>query len=498
MTGDANDGERAEGMRQASHDSCTSTRTAAQERGHGRNFAWLRSHLGAFAVVALCGVFFAMAGGPWREVAHDFFGRSNPFWVREDFTAFYAAGHIVGSGLGSHLYDPGTMRAAEYAAAGRQVGGTGLLMYFNPPFFALLYWPLSHLSLQQAYQAWMLFSVGLLALNSWLLVRLTPGLSRRWHVVLITGYLTLYPVTFGLRLGQFSLILQASWAAGALLLEQRRDRWAGLALAPLLIKPELLIPAGLFILVKRHWGTFITLVPMALAAIVVSVAMVGLATAIHYPGFVLGSTASNGNGVAPNLMVDYSGAIAAAFGNGASVARPLVSTVLAVLSLGAVALLAGQRWAPGARASVSGWLPVRGVERAFRVEWLAISLAAVLCDPHLYLQDTIIVVPAAVALLAALPVRARNRFVIVLAIGWAIQRVALYPNQHLHLDLFALFLTAMLVVLLVQTSRARLGRRSEAIRRRRQREHPRVERSGERQRDPRVAVELGDGAGGSG
>src|SRR6185437_16822916 len=87
----------------------------------------------------------------------------------------------------------------------------------------------THLSLQQAYQLWTVFSIGLLALNSWLLLRLTPGLSRRWQVVLVLGYLTLYPVTFGLRLGQFSLLLQASWAAGALLLEQRRDRWAGLA-----------------------------------------------------------------------------------------------------------------------------------------------------------------------------------------------------------------------------------------------------------------------------
>ena len=109
--------------------------------------------------LGICFVLLVVGAGPWRELVHDFFGRTNPFWVREDFTAFYAAGHIVGSGMASRLYDTETIRAAEHLAAGRQVGGSGLLMYFNPPFFALAYWPLTHVSLQQAYQIWTVFSL---------------------------------------------------------------------------------------------------------------------------------------------------------------------------------------------------------------------------------------------------------------------------------------------------------------------------------------------------
>ena len=502
MTAEANNRERDRGRQRGRGDSTNSTEGAETAGNRARAFARLATRREAIAAFGICLVFLAAGAGPWREVAHDFFGRTHPFWVREDFTAFYAAGHVVGSGMASHLYDTETIRAAEHLAAGRQVGGSGLLMYFNPPFFALVYWPLTHLSLQQAYQLWTVFSIGLLALNSWLLLRLTPGLSRRWQVVLVLGYLTLYPVTFGLRLGQFSLLLQASWAAGALLLEQRRDRWAGLAFAPLLIKPELLIPVGIFILAKRRWQTLATLVPIALAAVAGSVAMVGVPTALQYPAFVLGSTASNGNGVAPNLMIDYSGAIAATLGHGASITRPLASTALAVASLAAVALLANERRGAGRSGSglaASGAPAPGGVDRDFRIEWLAVSLAAVLSDPHLYLQDTVIVVPAALALLPALHGAARNQFALVLAFGWGIQRLALYPNDHLHVDLFALLLTAMLFVLLAKAWHAPRWKRAERPERLgRRAEQPRLERSGERALEPVGIVELGDGAGGSG
>ncbi|MGH2633729.1 MAG: glycosyltransferase family 87 protein, partial [Tepidiformaceae bacterium] len=312
----------------------------------------------------------------------------------------------------------------------------------------------------------------------------------------VTGYLTLYPLTFGLRLGQFSLILQASWAAGALLLEQRRDRWAGLAFSPLLIKPELLIPVGLFVLVKRRWQSVATLLPIALGAALVSVAIVGVGTAIQYPGFVLGSTATNGAGVAPNLMVDYSGAIAASFGHGASVTRPLASAALAVLSLGAVALLAGNRWGRGVRHARAGRLGSEAAGTGFRVEWLAVSLAALLCDPHLYLQDTIIVVPAAAALLAALQGSARNQFAAVLLLGWGIERLALYPNDHLHINLFALFLTAMLVVLLAKAWPRRTAHQRARIDRLPARTaHLRAGAPGERSREPHGTAEVGSEGG---
>ncbi|MGH2634310.1 MAG: hypothetical protein ACRDG3_12935, partial [Tepidiformaceae bacterium] len=159
MTAEANDRTRDRGKQRGRGGSSKRTPKTGRVAGAAGALTRLASRRATLIALTCCCVLLAVGSGPWREVVYDFFGRTNPFWVREDFTAFYAAGHVVGSGLGAHLYDAETMRAAEHAAAGRQVGGSGLLMYFNPPFFALLYWPLTHVSLQQAYQIWMVFSV---------------------------------------------------------------------------------------------------------------------------------------------------------------------------------------------------------------------------------------------------------------------------------------------------------------------------------------------------
>ena len=64
-----------------------------------------------------------------------------------------------------------------------------------------------------------------------------------------------------LQLGQFSMILLVSWLSSYVLLRDGRDRAAGVALAPLLIKPELLLPVAALLLWKRRSGAFATLLP---------------------------------------------------------------------------------------------------------------------------------------------------------------------------------------------------------------------------------------------
>ena len=404
---------------------CQSREAAGARFAHWRN---------ATIAGVVCLVFLVAGAGPWLETLHDFMGRSHPFWVREDFTAFYAAGKVVASGLGTHLYEAATMRAAEYAAAGRQVGGTGLLLYFNPPFFAWLFSFLTHLSLQQAYQGWMAFNLLVLAFNCWLLVRISAGLPRCGQLALVIGYLTLYPVTYGLRLGQFSLILQASWATGALLLEQGHDEWSGAAFAPLLIKPEILVPVGLFLVWKGRYRPFVTLLPVMLVAVLVSLFVVGIHGAAGYPGFLVHSIGADGGGVAPNLMVNWTGLIAATAGQGSSFATLLFASALGLLSLGAVAAVT-RRSAPSTAPQA-------------RLEWLALTTAAMLADPHIYLQDAIIVVPALAGVLSQAASSSRASFGAAMVVGWAIHRLGLYPNQYLHADLAAAFLVGVLVVTL--------------------------------------------------
>ena len=394
---------------------------------------WLERHVLLSAWTCALGLtvaFLAGGAGPWTQAIADFFGKRDPFWVREDFTAFYAAGRLVNEGLASRVYDLPLVGWVEHVAAHGPVGGTGTLPYFNPPFFALPFAPLAHLSLQQAYQVWTVCCLILLAANCVILWRLAHPLATQWRIAIVAGYLTLYPLLFGLRLGQFSLLLQLSIALAFVCLRGGRDRLAGASLSLLLIKPELLLPFVVYVAVKRNRRAFETLIPITVAAVIVSVAMVGIREALDYPGYLIRSTTVNAAGVAPDLMINWSGIGAASFGNGASMLRPVLAGISGVAGLFAVFYLCRRR------SSRDG--------AYFAMEWLALVIATMLADPHFYLQDTIMVVPVAVASLAALDDVARALGGAAMTIMWGVERLALYPNQSMDVNLFAVGLALCL------------------------------------------------------
>lgn len=363
-----------------------------------RRWPLLPSVLAAVGLAACGGAF-------WLQVGADFFGRRAPFWVSEDFTAFYSAGQLVAHGAGRLLYHPAVVGAAERAAAGHPVGGSGVLAYFNPPFFALLFLPLSRFSLGQAFQIWTLFNLTLVGVNAWLLWQIALPLERRWRLVLIIGFFALYPVTYSLRVGQFSLLLAAGAGAAYLFLLHRQERAAGLALALLLIKPELLLPIMLFLAWKRRWHVFETLVPAIIVAAVASIAMIGWQSAISYPSYLLHSTVWRGNGVGAALMFGWNGLLALTWRQGP---RPFEALIAGVLSLAGLAL-AAYAW--------RGRL--RFASARFSGQWLLLIGATLLADPHLYLQDTVVVAPAVAAFLARSHA-SRRRTAVGLVMGWLV------------------------------------------------------------------------------
>jgi len=303
----------------------------------------------------------------------------------------------------------------------------------------------------------------LLVANAALLWRLAKPLANPWRVAILAGYLTLYPLLFGLRLGQFSLILQLSIALGFICLRDGRDRLAGVSLALLLIKPELLIPVAVYLAVKRKRRAFETLAPITVAAVAISIVMVGMDTALGYPAYLLRSTTVNAAGVAPDLMINWSGVAAASFGNGDSVARPLVAGVAGAATLGLVLYLALRA-------------PQRNT-RYFAMEWTALVIATVMADPHFYLQDTIMVVPVAVAALATMDDFGRAVGGVTMTTMWGIERLALYPNQFMSVNLFAIGLALCLFGTLVWMWRQALGLPAQSRARRRAIERARMARA---------------------
>ncbi len=92
----------------------------------------------------------------------------------------------------------------------------------------------------------------------------------------------------------------------------------------------------------------------------------------------------------------------------------------------------------------------------YALQWLLLTLATVLVDPHLYLQDTVLVAPAAVAVLGVTRRERRTRVLAVMLCGWALLALGIIPNERLHVDAFALYMATTGAAVLVWERRRRL------------------------------------------
>jgi alpha-1,2-mannosyltransferase len=163
------------------------------------------------------------------------------YQVRNDFRLAYGVA-LLGINHGyAQLYDP-----AAQAAAVRDLGpGFNPQPFISPPPLAWLVTPLLTLPFQIALLVWTALLLAALLLT-WRL--LAPGgrLTSLAHLVLLLG---LFPVAFGVMVGQPGALVAAAVASAWWLVRRDRPVWAGLVLSLLILKPQvaLLVPACLLI-----------------------------------------------------------------------------------------------------------------------------------------------------------------------------------------------------------------------------------------------------------
>ncbi len=389
-------------------------------------------------IVLVCMVVIAATGAAIVAAAHAP-GLFGPLagWsgYRKDFTAFYTASSMLASGSGGAIYRTDVIARYETQFAGHPVGDAGFMGYLNLPFFAAALTPLTLLSLERAYQVWTALCAALLAVDVWMLWRLAASLPRRTRIVLAVGFLTFLPVADGLLLGQVSLILLTGWMAAFLLMRSGHDAWAGVALTALLLKPELLLPLLLLLAIKRRWHVLLGFAPFAACAVLASIPLVGLEATARYPAYVLSSANWPANAAGANAMFDWNGIVAMVWHQPAAV--PAARLVVAVLSLASIVGLCYAwrgRFAPQSR--------------RFAPQWMALTVVTVLVDPHLYLQDSVLLALPAIALFIDAPLRDRALVGWMLAVAWAIVALGPLPNERLHVNLFALYLVVAAAVVM--------------------------------------------------
>lgn len=156
-----------------------------------------------------------------------------------DFSSYYTAGRLVLDGQADALYQVapqdsilGDATDGPWAGAGRSAGVPRQHYYIYPPFFAILFAPLSMLSYAAALEVWLALDLALLALFMFLYSK-TRGedLTFAEKAFMVAAALFEFlPLIWAMAIGQTSLIVLALLAGTLLTWKRGRDVAAGVLL----------------------------------------------------------------------------------------------------------------------------------------------------------------------------------------------------------------------------------------------------------------------------
>ncbi len=295
----------------------------------------------------------------------------------QDFIQFYISARLITQGRTNQLFDQQVaydeMRAIIDQAGDHRPTRVRLPTVYGPQV-GLLFVPLAHLSFPAAARVWAALTVLLYFGCVYLAWRLCPNLSEHAGVVLIAA-IAFPPFYHFFVRGQISVLLLACFTAAALAFRAKRDWLAGFALGLLVFKPQFLVAIPAVLLLSGAWralaGTLIsTAAQLAFTWTVVgsSVMRAYLDTMLHMSRWI--GTAE------PGLAAIQMHSLRAFWT--LLIPWPELALIPYVVSSIAVIVIAAAIWRS------SSALPVR---------FSALTLAAVLVNPHLFVYDLVVLIP---------------------------------------------------------------------------------------------------------
>jgi len=158
-----------------------------------------------------------------------------------DFVAYWATGRLLLEG--GNPYDAGALLELQRAVGSRFVDA-GVVR--NPPWVLPFLLPFAALPFAAGWYVWAICQILLVGVSAVLLWKLFGGRARPTKAILLTF---LFPPALFVALGgQIGGLLLLGLAGFTWAVEQRRDFLAGLFLGLLTLKPHLLLPFGVVVL----------------------------------------------------------------------------------------------------------------------------------------------------------------------------------------------------------------------------------------------------------
>lgn len=183
--------------------------------------------------------------------------------VGSDFIAFWSAARLAVEGHGTWAWDLHRLASDQFGAFPGLAGPTA---WVYPPATLVFVAPLGYLSHPAAFLVWTAVGLGVF------FAALAPVLrGRRYAWPLAVAF---PGVWLGIAQGQTEFVV-AGLAGGALLLLDRHQRWAGVLIGLLVIKPHLAVLFPVILVAGRRWRTFAWAAITALGAMAAGVLAFG-------------------------------------------------------------------------------------------------------------------------------------------------------------------------------------------------------------------------------
>lgn len=199
---------------------------------------------------------------------------SRLFLLSTDFRAFYTGGQMLLNGVSYDFYNLDTQYIFQHKFA-PEVSPKNLMLFVYPSFVALPFAPLAFLPLDKAYLAWLFLNILLLIFILRSILKLTNELSKSIKILSLFLILLFFPLWNALLQGQLSLLITLSVLQAYLALRSNKNVSAGLWLALLLVRPNLVIVPALVLFVGRRFRALLGLALGSSILLVISLLLVG-------------------------------------------------------------------------------------------------------------------------------------------------------------------------------------------------------------------------------
>lgn len=227
-----------------------------------------------------------------------------------DFRGYYTAGHMLRTGQASLLYDyPTQQRLQNTLVAPAQF----TLLFFAPPFAALLFAPLSLVPYPTALGLFAVVNLALLALAVRVMRPNLRALTARWRLTPTLLYLSFLPVGLTLVMGQLSIAILLISCLAFTFLETNQPLLAGLVFSLALVKFQIALPVALLFLLWRRWRFTLGFLLGAALLTALSAAIIGphnLPNYFHsiaHTSALAGTTLQSAVGIGPRRMANLYG-----------------------------------------------------------------------------------------------------------------------------------------------------------------------------------------------